>query len=258
MTEAEFLENSPLYVEAAFGDYWSTPGRISRYCEGCGKETTWHQLQSAVTGAPLNLYGYACGLCNKTSVWFLVFTTSGFQEKPVKRVKVGQHPAPSISIPSPVQKRLGTATDLYRKALVCLNQGYGLAAVAYFRRIVEDKTNELIDVVAEAARSYGTDEKVLAALRGAKEQRTTFDQKLRIAAEAIPDSLKPDGANALGVLYELLSDGVHGKSEDECVKIAQEIRDVFEYVFVNLKAEVDDRDNFVARIKKWAGRRGVT
>lgn len=138
-----------------------------------------------------------------------------------------------------------------------MNQGYGLAAVAYFRRIVEDRTNELIDVVTEAARSYGTDEKVLVALRGAKEQRTTFDQKLKVAAEAIPDSLKPDGANALGVLYELLSDGVHGKNEEECVRIAQEIREVFEYVFVNLKAEVDDRDVFVARIRKLAARKGV-
>jgi hypothetical protein len=45
----------------------------------------------------------------------------------------------------------GSAEILYRNALICRNRGMGLAAVAYMRRLVEDKTNELISVAADYA-----------------------------------------------------------------------------------------------------------
>jgi len=97
-------------------------------------------------------------------------------------------------VPHSIENRLGHSAGFYKKALTCRNEGYGLAAVAYYRRVVEDKTNELIDIVADAAAAFSVSSEEVTALRGAK-AAGTFEEKLKIAAQVIPGVLKPDGAN---------------------------------------------------------------
>lgn len=68
--------------------------------------------------------------------------------------------------------------------------------------------------------------------------RTTSHASV-LASEAIPSTLKFDGANPLAALYRLLSKGMHAKTDDECLAIAEEVREVFEYVFSRLRAEIE-------------------
>ena len=44
-------------------------------------------------------------------------------------------------------------SDLYKKALINSNFSYGIGALAYFRRVVENKVNDLLDLIADAARN---------------------------------------------------------------------------------------------------------
>jgi hypothetical protein len=91
-------------------------------------------------------------------------------------------------------------------------------------------------------------------IRSAKAEKV-YDDKIRIAAQALPDSMKPGGANPLQTLYDLLSVGLHTQSDEECVQIADEIREVFDYLFDKLRTEIDDRQKFVAKIQQIAGSR---
>ena len=129
-----------------------------------------------------------------------------------------------------------------------------MGALAYFRRVVEDKTNELIDVVADAASAYGVPEGDVGIIRAAKGEKI-FEDKLKIAAQAMPDVLKPDGANPLQALHSILSVGIHSQSEEECLQMAGEIQDIFEYLFVRLRTEIEDRTAFVAKVKAIASKR---
>ncbi len=88
-------------------------------------------------------------------------------------------------------------------------------------------------------------------MRAAKDDRLSYDQRLLLASEAIPRSLKPSGANPLAALHGLLSAGLHEKTDDECIAVADEVRDVLEYVFSRLRAEIEDRNRMVSKIKKW-------
>jgi hypothetical protein len=63
-----------------------------------------------------------------------------------------------------------------------------------------------------------------------------------------PDGLKAGDINPLQVLFQQVSKGLHGLSEEECVNTADEIRFVFEYVFEYLRAEVTNRKAFVAQL----------
>jgi hypothetical protein len=84
-----------------------------------------------------------------------------------------------------------------------------------------------------------------------------YEDKLKIAAQAMPDVLKPAGANPLQALYEMLSGGIHSQTEDECLQIADEIRDIFDYLFDRLRAEIEDRASFVKKVQSIVSKRGV-
>jgi hypothetical protein len=209
---------------------------------------------------------YQCTLCQRYTLLVCYILTSykakqiilphGTEQQnyPSQVVKIGQYPALPISIPRAVENNLGQAhAALYKKALINRNEGYGLGAVSYIRRVIEDKTEELIEVVAQMAEAHEIDPKIVEKIRSAKEEQTTYDNKLRVASTVIPKSLLIDGVNPLDALYGLVSAGLHDLSEQECITIADETRSVFEFTFSRLRAETNERKDFADKIKKWAG-----
>ena len=166
-------------------------------------------------------------------------------------LKIGQYPALTVNLSRALENNLGKASaELYRKALVSRNSGYGLGAVSYIRRVVEDKTQELIEVVAQLAESNKIDPKTVEAIRAAGVKKTTYDEKLKIASTVMPESLKIEGVNPLEVLYGLVSAGLHALTEEQCIDIADEGKSAFEFTFANLRAETDDRKGFAETIRK--------
>lgn len=268
-TAESFITKSPLYVLTPVNGF-STPSQISFECPGtCGNETTRYKVHAPTPlgsrgSAPetpdslIESIAYTCFLCRKQTLTVIyrkveIQRRSDGTQTTVAVIKIGQYPEPAIEIPNGVSKNLGQeAAGLYRKALVSRNHGFGLAAVSYMRRVVEDKTNELIEVAAKLAESHNIDTAVVAAMRGAADSKkyTTYEDKLKFAATVFPDNLKVGGANPLNVLYGLVSGGLHGLGEPECIALADETRDVFEYVFEKLQAEIDDRKAFIDKVKK--------
>ena len=218
---------------------------------------------------------YLCGLCNHEYL-VVMYREVEHEQRPVtprstglirsappsptktvvtKIQKICQYPPQSIDVPKGLQKNLGPeAISLYKKGLVNRNEGYGLGAVTYIRRVVEDKTNELIEVAAQLAESHNVDAAIVKKIREAATERTTYDQKLKIAATVLPDALLVEGVNPLAELYNLVSEGVHALSEEECIAVADETTSVFEFIFTNLRATITARHGFVDKVKKWAGR----
>jgi|SRR5579864_2189553 len=252
---AEFLRHAGLFSPVKFEGGFGQPASMAFDCDHCGKETTWTGETRHSDLPNGEVLRFVCHLCHKKEVIFVILreyvqSASG-QGWDHMIEKIGQSPAPSIAISRPLAKHLGTTADLYKKALICRNQGYGIAAVAYMRRIVEEKTDELIDIVADQARERGLTEKEIEGILTAKKEQT-YSSKLKVAGEVIPASLRPGGATPFGTLFGLLSDGLHDRTEEECVGIADEIREVFEYVFENLRAQIADEKRFKDRVSKLA------
>jgi hypothetical protein len=211
---------------------------------------------------------YLCGLCNKNYLVVLYHELEheervraaalGRPRSTIKVItkvqKIGQFPAQSIDVPKGLEKSLGSnAISLYKKGLINRNSGYGLGAVTYIRRVVEDKTDELIEVAAQLAESHNVGAVIVKKIRDAATERTTYDQKLKIAATVLPDALIIDGVNPLAELYGLVSQGVHQLTEEQCIAVADETTSVFEFIFTNLRATTKARHDFVDKVKKWAG-----
>jgi hypothetical protein len=248
----------PLYTSFN-SDLFEPPQSVSMNCSACGKETTWQLEYNMPLTQATPTYGfivtYICGLCGKERLIVIIRTVELMKHAlaPAKIQKIGQFPPQTIDIARDLEERLGDSARFYKNALTCRNVNFGIGALAYIRRVVEDKTNELIDVVAEQAESYGTDKEVVDAIRAAKDDRMPFDQRLHLASEAIPSTLRIDGANPLAALYSLMSAGLHAQSDEDCIGIFGEIQDVFEYVFARLRAEVEDRNRMMSKVKRLFG-----
>lgn len=265
----EFLTSYPLYRKLRLPLKMATtslefPGAISGPCRdaACIGEpaTSWSQtgLDSRSGHVAPGSYWlqYTCVHCRRAAQHFWVLVDALEGASPVLPIpgiltfgvqKIGQWPSWSIAVPREIERALEDAEfALYRKALVCMSQSYGIGALAYFRRIIENTVGELLGLVEEAATAEG-DQKALAAVREARTTKVA-DDKLRLIREFIPASLRPGGVNPFAKLYDDYSRGIHSLSDEECLVIAAELRDTLEYVFGNIRDRLEQAKAYRAKI----------
>jgi hypothetical protein len=262
MTAQEFVEKAPLYTRVPIQSF-TPPGSIMRMCENaqCKRETTWFkagnlrtELQGTRPDIDLQHVAYKCGLCEANSMGviyeLLEWSQGGPSQYSHKAVrKVGQLPPASISVPPALTERLGTSAPYYKNALICRNSNFGIGAMSYLRRVVDEHTDNLIDVMADLSRTYSVPKEDIEKLLAAKSE-VQYKVKLSVAAELIPAALRPGGVNPLGQLYKHTSIGLHNKTDEECIVIFDDLRQDFEYIFTNLHLQAEERRQFVDRIVK--------
>ncbi|MDC4389422.1 hypothetical protein NQ642_16225, partial [Acinetobacter baumannii] len=122
--------------------------------------------------------------------------------------------------------------------------GYGVAAYAYLRRIVERNIFDLIELIQEEIDENSPIFKTLQELKSS----SPMSDRIGIANKALPDYLKPDGFNPLGQIYGLLSDGVHSLSEEECLEKAENIQACLEFLISELATHKKNKEEFKKRL----------
>jgi hypothetical protein len=71
----------------------------------------------------------------------------------------------------------------------------------------------------------------------------------------LPSDLTPVGyPNPIGTLYELISDGLHERTEEECVEIFDRCKVAFEYVVRKLTEAKQEDEAYIEAIQKLKGR----
>src|SRR6266511_20809 len=241
-----FLETEPPFKRLSFelpemvalvdvGDL--APKSISLPCPECqSRVTTWKRLDSEYRNKmeidnPWEehpLWRYRCSDCGKREALFWIAVRSTKNVKMVKDQteatkagsieKVAQWPRWTPRIPKRVEKALGEKAELLLRGMHCLQDGYGIGAAAYLRRVVEDEARAIVELVREAA-VLDNDE---AAVQNADEalKQESARTRLELAAKRIPASLRVDGQNPLEVLYGNLSGPLHTETDEEGVEVA--------------------------------------
>lgn len=252
-----FLETAPLYKDTPVatpdpgtidllrrkqkgeGVKSGFPDSIRLRCSICKLDTSWTRTEEAVF-CDAQSVAYACADCGKAKMAFWLHlkfgdpvqepprtlsnhmtTTTRYRAATVR--KIGQSVLPTPHTPKALDKLLGSDGALYRKGLACMSEGFGLGAVAYFRRVIEDKTSEIIDRMRAVAEKDGDAERVKA-LDAAKASQTATE-RMKTAVDAVPPALRPGGINPLGLLYGAFSEELHASESDEdALKTAQELQ----------------------------------
>lgn len=262
------LETWPLYRALHYRgaqDYTDLPQNIWLYCEKCKNVQRWSRetMRKDARGISHRIKQrigfveaiYHCRNCPIDPPFVRYSLYWSKKDEPLDAVgeflKVGQWPPLEEKVPATVEKILDEE-DLafYKNALRMRNNNLGIAAIAYLRRVVENRINDVLDVLAQAAREHSFAAEELARIKAVKASKR-FDEKIDYAAKLLPPHLRPEGRpNPIDVLHGLASEGLHSKSEEECIDIFDKVRKVFEYAFGNLNVQIEEARAFVKSLEK--------
>jgi hypothetical protein len=257
----EFLENAPLYAWREFkrpavnrSSLWIN--EIDAFCETCDQLRPFQDLRSRGGGARLvvealktgtSYFKFSCVSCEKDRREFLVEQV--VTEETIRVQKYGERPRKPLARDRVLQRFLKDDLENYEKAVVCLSHEYGVAAFAYFRRVVENNINRLLDLVQEDAQSSAADAQIIGALAELRKE-SPMSEKIRIANQALPVYLQPDGLNPLGKLYQVLSEGVHKFSDEECLEKAKATSECLAFLVSELASRKEHRSRFKSMVGK--------
>jgi hypothetical protein len=224
------------------------PPELKMFCnkQKCGYETAWKTSEAEVYFGSdfIKRRRYTCRNCGLSEVYYCFI----WQERADDSVfvKVGQYPELEERVPEKLVEALDREDlKLYQNSLRLRNFNLGVAAVAYMRRIVENRMNDMLEILHEAAIAHDAPADLIAKHEEMKQERR-FNVKVDYAGTLLPRSLRPEGKpNPIAILHELASDGLHAKSDEECVDIFDSCRRTFEYLFGKLRVENEDAKAFV-------------
>jgi len=71
-----------------------------------------------------------------------------------------------------------------------------------------------------------------------------MSEKIKIANTALPEYLASSGLNPLGKLYQILSAGIHGYSDESCLERAKTLQECIKYLISELSSRKKNRESF--------------
>src|SRR5260370_18777863 len=146
------------------------PQFLELNCPNCKKEQIWETPQ---TNLAAQYNGDKRGFAQKTykcrncgiswvTYYFHWKTNEGEQST---FFKVGQYPELEETVSAPLEKALDEDDlSFYEKALRLRNVGLGIASLAYMRRVIENRMNDMLDILHESPHNHGAPTQLLAHL----------------------------------------------------------------------------------------------
>ena len=184
---------------------------------------------------------YQCANCQKTqkvySLSAILFKTEEYRGM---CCKLGELPQYGPPVPSRLIKLIGPDRDIFLKGRNCENQGLGIGAFTYYRRVVENQKNRILEEIVKVSEKIGVSQDKIDTLHEAIKE-TQFHKALGLAKDVMPESLLIDGHNPIRLLHRALSRGVHELSDEECLKLANSIRVVLGELSERLSAVLKDK-----------------
>jgi len=137
--------------------------------------------------------------------------------------KLGEYPAFGPPVPARVVSLVGPERELFLKGRRSENQGLGIGAFTYYRRVVESQWKRLVGEIIRVAEKVNASEAMIANLKRAASE-SQFRKAVDMIKEGVPESLKIQGQNPLTLLYGPLSEGIHDEPDEHCLGLASSIR----------------------------------
>ena len=186
---------------------------------------------------------YRCRNCKSFVKTYAFWAELKDDGKSAEIRKYGEEPAFGPPTPARVTTLLAEEKEYFFKGRQAENQGMGIAAFAYYRRVVENKKDKIIDEIIRVAQKVGAKSEAIEDLRDAK-KHPQFSRAVDAIRHGIPPSLLVGGIhNPLNLLHSALSEGLHAETDEQCLALATSIRTVLialvERLALALKDEIE-------------------
>jgi hypothetical protein len=137
--------------------------------------------------------------------------------------KYGEIPPFGVPVPKKVLRLFGKDGLVFLKGRQCENQGLGVGAFAYYRRVVENHKNDIFDEIIRVCETVEAPPQLVEELRSAKEE-ISFSKAMDKVKTGLPQGLLINGHNPLMALHGALSVGLHNESDEKCLEAAHAVR----------------------------------
>lgn len=242
-TLAEFLEGNPPNQLVAISDL----GKTKQYHYGSGSVMQTPQIQlhcdhedcngtrffRCTSGKNTQIiekdyeFFYVTYLCSNCQKIEKTFSLAAKVEKNLKPkgicYKFGELPTFGPPVSPKLIKLIGPDRDEFLKGRRCENQGLGVGSFIYYRRVVENQKNRILEQIIKVSEKIGAPDSSINILKDAIKE-TQFSKALEMARPALPESLLVNGHNPLALIHSALSEGVHAMNDEECLTIAGSVR----------------------------------
>lgn len=194
---------------------------------------------------------YYCRNCKITSYLISIRVISGRKSVHGIVEKYGEIPKYGLYKPDELSQLIkeNYDKDLFTKGFECESDGKGIGAFTYYRRLVDSVKNQLIDEIAKAVSKIDSNHEMLEHLKEAKNE-SRFSNAISKIKDTLPKELYIDGQNPLTALYGALSDGLHEKTDDDCLNLAADIRIILTELFKKTEFILENKSTVSAALKR--------
>jgi hypothetical protein len=259
ITLSEFLESTPPNQNLKVSDIAE-----SKYISGRGQEMCFrtpeiqlHCTHDSCNGlrffrstmnGPMLFEGtmkyffitYKCSNCQEITKTFSIAASLESEDSEVGFcLKLGENPPFGPPTPARLIKLIGPDRDHFLRGRRCENIGLGIGAFAYYRRVVENQKNRILQEIIKVGKKLNIPTESLNELEDAVNE-TQFSKALSMVKSGIPQSLLLNGQNPLLLLHSALSKGIHDRSDEECLEIATSIRVILSELSERLSQALKD------------------
>lgn len=264
MKYSEFLESVPpgqakeiddaVAVPSGNDLRWLNSPLISLFCENCNGDLRCDLSNSGDTfhrrdASALKFVSAKCRNCQAVIKHFAVMLMREKDTPACVMVKFGEIPQFGKPFSNKLLKLVGADQELLKRGRRCENQGLGIGAAAYYRRVVENQRTRLLEEIIKAAVRHKAPAEQVQGLRNAITE-PQFKRSLEMARDALPKSLYVLDHNPLTLLHSALSKNIHDLSEEDCLDISFEIREMLTLISESIVRAIEDED----KLKQVVGR----
>ena len=210
------IESQPYYTEINFPNFFYKCATVE--CKG---ETVFTQIDS-VRKEQYQFAQFKCKNCEAFSKTFALRISQ--VEKILTFEKLGESPPFGEKLPNKFLRLFNKENQvLLLKGRQCESQNFGIGAFTYYRRVVENQKNEIIDLLIRTIQNTSEDEDIIRKLNGAKTE-IQYLKAINSIASFLPTSFFIKGHNPFKILHIWLSFDIHNSNDEEALTNAHHIR----------------------------------
>ena len=167
---------------------------------------------------------YICSNCRRSEKFYSIQAVRENKDKTNGRCyKFGELPSYGPPTPARLIRLFEAERETFLKGRQCENHGLGIGAFVYYRRVVENQKNRILDEIIRVSEKIGAPADMIETLKAAKNE-VQFSKALASVKDALPQALLINGHNPLTLLHRALSGGLHEQTDEDCLKLAHDVR----------------------------------
>jgi hypothetical protein len=198
---------------------------------------------------------YFCGDCRRSHKSFALSVEASSPAGVGVVYKYGERPQFGVRVPNKLLRLFGEDGPNFLKGRQCENQGLGVGAFAYYRRVVENHKNEIFDAIIGVCETLRASPELIEELGRAKKE-TQFTKAMEQIGTALPEALLINGHNPLTALHGALSVHLHNDSDVVCLQAAHDVRLVLADLAEKMSRLRQDHSELHGAVERLIAKRG--